>query len=67
TALYYSFFREVTAAIGQLGRQEDSITPAMVKQRLIAGRGQLGSLEKAVERIIFSLRNWDILTESGQR
>jgi len=67
TALYYSFFREVTAAIGQLGRQEDSITPAMVKQRLIAGRGQLGSLEKAVERIMFSLRNWDILTESGQR
>jgi len=67
TALYYSFFREVTAAIGQLGRQEDNITPAMVKQRLIARRGQLGSLEKAVERIMFSLRNWDVLTDSGQR
>ena len=66
-ALYYSFFREVTAAIGQLGRQEDSITPAMVKQRLISGRGQLGSLEKAVERIMFSLRNWGMLTETDQR
>jgi len=67
TTLYYSFFREVTAAIGQLGRQEDSITPAMVKQRLIARRGQLGSLEKAVERVVASLRNWGILTESEQR
>ncbi len=67
TVLYYSFFREVTAAIGQLGRQENSITPAMVKQRLIAGRGQLGSLEKAVERVVASLRNWGILTESEKR
>ena len=67
TLLYYSFFREVTAAIGQMGRYEDHITPAMVKQRLISGRGQLGSLEKAVERIMFSLRNWAMLTETDQR
>jgi hypothetical protein len=67
TLLYYSFFREVVAAIGQLGRYEDRVTPAMVKQRLISSRGQLGSLEKAVERIMFSLRNWDLLTESDQR
>ncbi len=67
TLLYYPFFREVTAAIGQLARYEDHITPAMVKQRMISGRGQLGSLEKAVERIMFSLRNWGILTASDQR
>ena len=67
TLLYYSFFREVAAAIGQLGRYEDRVTPAMVKQRLISSRGQLGSLEKAVERIMFSLRNWGLLVESDQR
>jgi hypothetical protein len=67
TLLYYSFFREVAAAIGQLGRYEERVTPAMVKQRLISSRGQLGSLEKAVERIMFSLRNWGLLAESGQR
>ena len=67
TLLYYPFFREVTAAIGQLARYEDHITPAMVKQRMISGRGQLGSLEKAVESIMFSLRNWGILTASDQR
>ena len=67
TLLYYSFFREVTAAIGQLARTEDHVTPAIVKQRLVSGRGQLGSLEKAVERIMFSLRNWDMLADTDQR
>jgi hypothetical protein len=67
TLLYYPFFREVTAVIGQIGRYEDHITPAMVKQRLISGRGELGSLEKAVERIMFSMRNWGMLTETDQR
>jgi hypothetical protein len=67
TLLYYGFFREVIAAIGQIGRVEDHVTPAMVKQRLISGRGQLGSLEKAVERVMFSGRDWGILTETDQR
>ena len=67
TLLYYPFFREVTSAIGQMGRHEDHLTPAMVKQRLISGRGQLGSLEKAVERIMFSLRDWGMLDETDQR
>ncbi|HBY96314.1 MAG TPA: hypothetical protein DEP84_20560 [Chloroflexi bacterium] len=65
--LYYSFFREGAAAIGQLSRSEDAITPAMVKRRLVAERGELGSLEKAVERIIFSLRDWGVLEETSQR
>ena len=50
-----------------MGRHEDRLTPAMIKQRLVSGRGQLGSLEKAVERILFSLRNWGMLDETDQR
>lgn len=67
TLLTYSLFRDVASTIGQLGRLEESVTSAMVKRRLIAGRGQLGSLEKAIERILFSLRDWDILTPFEQR
>jgi hypothetical protein len=67
TLLYYDFFREVAAAIGQIGRIEDHITPAMVKQRLISGRGQLGSLEKAVERVMFSARDWGMLSKTDER
>ena len=67
TLITYTFFREVTAAVGQIGRTEERIKPAMVKQRLVSARGQLGSLEKAVERIMFSLRDWGILVESEER
>jgi hypothetical protein len=65
--LTYPYFREVTAVIGQLGRHEAAITPAMVKQRLIAESGELGSLHKAVERVFFSMRNWGLLVSSDQR
>ena len=67
TLLYYPFFREVTATIGQLGRFQERIQPAMVKRRLTSARGQLGSLEKAVERIMFSLRDWGFLVKSDER
>ena len=67
TLLTYPFFREVTSAIGRMARHEEHLTPAMVKQRMVSGRGQLGSLEKAVERILFSLRNWGMLDETDQR
>lgn len=67
TLLYYPFFRQSVAVIGQLSRLQDAITPTMVKQRLIADRGQLGALEKAVERVVFSLRDWGVLAPSARR
>jgi hypothetical protein len=67
TLLCYPFFRETAAVIGQLTRLEEVITQARVKQRMISERGPLGSLDKAVERVIFSLRNWGILTDSDRR
>lgn len=38
-----------------------------MKQRLVAERGQLGSLEKAVERVMFSLRDWGVLSATARR
>jgi hypothetical protein len=67
TLVYSPFFREVAAAIGKVTRHGDAVTPSMVKQRLIAERGQLGSLEKAVERVIFSLRDWGLLADAPVR
>ena len=51
TLLTYGFFRSSCAAIGQLSRNQDVITPAEVKRLLIAERGALGGLDKAVERV----------------
>jgi hypothetical protein len=53
--------------MGQLSRYQETITPKEVKQKLIAELGQLGSLDKAAERVIFSLRNWGILAETEKR
>ncbi len=67
TLLYYSFFRECAVVMGQLSHHENTITTKVVKQRLVASRGQLGSLNKAAQRVVASLRNWEILTASDQR
>ena len=66
TLLTYDFFRQGLVIIGQLSRYSDTITPKDVKKRMIAELGQLGALEKATERIIFSLRDWGILAETEQ-
>ncbi|NNJ13540.1 hypothetical protein EKD04_024760 [Chloroflexales bacterium ZM16-3] len=38
-----------------------------MKQRLIAEIGQLGGLDKAVDRIVSSLRDWGIFVDTGER
>ena len=65
--LYYPFVRETAAAVGGLARHRDVVTPAAVKQRLVAERGPIGSLDKAVERILYSFRDWGVLAETERR
>jgi len=67
TLLAYDFFRLGVIAVGQLGLYDDVITPKAVKRKLAAEMGQLGGLEKATERVLFSLRNWGVLAETDQR
>jgi hypothetical protein len=65
--LYYSFFRECAAVVGRFGRIEGEVTTRMVKKRMVAERGHLGSLERSVERVVASLRDWDVLAETEER
>lgn len=67
TMLTYDFFRLGVSTIGQLSRYEEAIAPKEVKQKMMAELGQLGAIEKATERIIFSLRDWGILEETNKR
>jgi hypothetical protein len=67
TLLAYDFFRLGVATIGQISRYQETLTPKEVKQKIIAELGQLGSLDNAADRVLFSLRNWGILVESEQR
>jgi hypothetical protein len=63
----YPFFRLSVAMIGRMSQYTDTITPKDIKSRVSAELGQLGALDKAVERVIFSLRDWGILAPGAKR
>jgi hypothetical protein len=67
TLLYYPFFRECTTVIGQLSRTEETLTTTQVLKRLVARLGDLGSLERSLQRVMASLRNWGILAPAAKR
>ncbi len=64
TLLYYSFFREIVSVVGKLCRRGILITNKEVIKQLISERGHLGSLERSAQRIVSSLRDWELLTGS---
>ena len=67
TMLYYDFFRQCVSAIGQISRYEETITTRAVIRRMVAELGHLGSLERAAQRVVASLRDWEILVDSGKQ
>ncbi len=67
TLLYYDFFRLGVAALGRISRYSDEVTAADLKKQLYAELGQLGAINKAAERIVFSLRDWGILADTSRR
>jgi hypothetical protein len=63
----FPFFRDGVEAVGQLLRQRGVVTRGAIKQRLIAGRGQLGSLENATAAVLFALRQWGLVAPTERR
>jgi hypothetical protein len=63
TLLTHPFFRSATATIGNLGRQRDALDRDMIRTRLIAEFGELGTIRDAVNRIFFSLSDWGVLAK----
>ena len=61
TLLYYSFFRQTAAILGQFARTGEPITRQAVKGRLSAEIGHLGSLNRSAERVVASLVSWGAL------
>jgi len=66
TSLYFSFFRETASVIGKLSKRGSLITNKEVIKQLISERGHLGSLERSVQRIVSSLRDWGLIIDSDQ-
>ena len=66
TLLYYPFFRQTAAILGQFARTGEPITRQAVKGRLSAEIGHLGSLNRSAERVIASLVDWGLLSHQGK-
>jgi hypothetical protein len=66
TSLYYSLFRETSSVIGMLSKRGSLITTKEVIKQLISKRGHLGDLERSARRVVSSLRDWDVLTDSDE-
>jgi hypothetical protein len=49
--------------VGQISRYEDEFTKIMVKGKLIASRGELGSLERSLRYVISSMKDWGVSSE----
>lgn len=67
TMAAYPFFHQVVRVIGRRLLTKDTFTNADIRNAMIADRGHLGGMETAVDRVLFSLRNWGILTTGGRR
>lgn len=67
TSIYYPFFFSCNTAIGRLSRYGDPITNRAVTELMIADIGQLGSVERATQRVVASLRDWGILVGAERR
>lgn len=61
TLLYYPFFRQTAAIVGQFAKTGEPVTRLAVKNRLAAELGHLGSLNRAAERVVASLVDWGAL------
>jgi hypothetical protein len=63
TLLYYTFFRQNAAIVGQFARMGEPVTRQAVKSRLAKEISHLGSLNRAAEQVIASLVDWGALSQ----
>lgn len=61
TLIYFPFFRQTTNVIGQFARTGEPVTRLAVKNRLASELGHLGSLNRAAERVVASLVDWQAI------
>ncbi len=65
--LAYPFFRDVAGTVGHLGRLQGALGHAQVQRRMTEAWGQRTTLERAVQRVLRTLVDLDVLTETGRR
>ena len=63
----YPFFRDVAAITGRLLSLQGSFTLALVTRRIAERWGERSTVMRASQRVVRSLVEWSVLSETGQR
>ena len=63
----YPFFNDVSIAIGRFSKLQDDFTISQVHRRLIQSWGDRATLVRAHQRVIRSMIDWQVITETGQK
>jgi hypothetical protein len=59
--LAYPFFRDIVFSIGSLLKIQNNFTSTQLRNRLVSNWGHRTTIIRAMDRIIQSLKNWNIL------
>jgi hypothetical protein len=59
--LAYPFFRDIVYSIGLLLKTQNSFTSTQLRNKLVSSWGHRTTIIRAIDRIIQSLKDWDIL------
>ncbi len=63
----YPFFHQAVRVIGRQALHKETFTLDEIKSAMIAGRGHPGGVAMAAERVVFSLRDWGVLTVGSRK
>jgi hypothetical protein len=63
----YPFFQQTVRAIGRQVLRKDTFALSEIKSAMIADRGHPGGVAMAAERVVFSLRDWGLLSAGGRK
>jgi len=61
--VYYPYFRQCTAMIGQVGRVRETFSRQMVRERMVGEIGNIGSVRRSLDHLFASLIEWGILIQ----
>ncbi len=59
--LAYPFFRDIVYSIGLLLKTQDSLTSTQLRNRIVSSWGHRTTIIRAIDRIVQSLKDWNIL------
>jgi hypothetical protein len=65
--LAYPFFRDVASTVGQLSRLQGTFSQAQVQRRMVESWGQRTTLRRAVQRVLRTFVDWDVLRDTDVR